>query len=278
MPKANKQPSVKYALNDEGYFVIEDYNRAKAFCSFFPGVAGLWGIPMWVFYVNRGQCMASFGIESKDKAIMEFQPANKSYRLTSLQGFRTFIKVKQGSKETYWEPFQNNIPGTDFKKTQTMYISAHDLVLEEKNLDLGLIAKVTYFTIPEEPYSALVRRVTVESTTNKKCSIEIIDGMPQIVPFGLKDWLIKNLARTTEAWVKVRNTNNNAPFYQLNVEVADTPQVQYITEGNFFFSFDPASKSKKLLNSIYEASKVFGSNLEYSCPDEFLNPAFKSTD
>ena len=98
------KPQSKYRLEPDGRFVIEDYNQSKPFSSFFPGIAGVWGIPMWVFYVNRGQCIASFGVESKDKAILEFQPANKAYRLTSLHGFRTFIKARTGSKTVYWEP------------------------------------------------------------------------------------------------------------------------------------------------------------------------------
>ena len=84
----------QYTLGKDGAFVISDYNKTSPFSNFFPGIAGVWGIPMWVFYVNRGQCLSSFGIESKDKSILEFQPANKAYRLTSLQGFRTFLKIK----------------------------------------------------------------------------------------------------------------------------------------------------------------------------------------
>ena len=97
----------KHYLNGQDRFVIENYNNAKPFTSFFPGIAGAWGIPMWVFYVNRGQGIASFGIESKDKAILEFQPANKSYRLTSIQGFRTFLKVDDGKAVKFYEPFAN---------------------------------------------------------------------------------------------------------------------------------------------------------------------------
>jgi len=50
---------VRYYLNKNGEFVIENYHLAKPFSSFFPGIAGLWGIPAWVFYVNRGQGIAS---------------------------------------------------------------------------------------------------------------------------------------------------------------------------------------------------------------------------
>lgn len=50
-----------YYLKDDT-FVIEHYDRQKAFASFLPGIAGVDGIPMWVFYNNRGQGIAGFGI------------------------------------------------------------------------------------------------------------------------------------------------------------------------------------------------------------------------
>ena len=92
-------------LTNEDEFVIKDYNNAKPFASFFPAIAGLWGKPMWVFYVNRGQAITCMGTTDKDGAIMEFLAANKAYRLTPRQGFRTFIKSGAGS---VYEPFKNN--------------------------------------------------------------------------------------------------------------------------------------------------------------------------
>ncbi|MBU0469752.1 MAG: hypothetical protein KJ736_11925, partial [Candidatus Omnitrophica bacterium] len=262
-------------LNGEGHFIIENYNQSKPFSNFFPGIAGIWGVPMWVFYVNRGQCIASFGIESKDKAIMEFQPANKSYRHTALNGFRTFVKVKTDKKEFYWEPFQRDILGTDYKKSQKMSITAHDLTLEEVNKALGLVITVNYYTLPNEHYSALFRKVTIKNISKKNLSVEIIDGLPMIVSYGMKDWLNKNLSRTIEAWIKVRNINKKAPFYQLNVEVSDKPEVIHTKEGNFFFSFNPQSKGEKLLDVIVEAAKVFGENTSFTSPTEYLKAGFK---
>jgi len=265
----------KYTLNTNGRFVIENYNKAKPFSNFFPGIAGVWGIPMWVFYVNRGQCIASFGVESKDKAIMEFQPANKSYRVTSLQGFRTFIKAISGSKTIYWEPFQNHLEGTDFKKKQTLSISAHDLTLQETNIDLGLTVTVNYFTLPEESYPALVRRVTVKNIGRKDYTVDLIDGLPAIIPYGLNDMLNKNISRTVEAWVKVGNLAKKAPYYRLNVEVSDRPEVTHIKEGNFFFSFDPRAKSGELLDPIVESACVFGKASDYLAPERFYQKHFK---
>ncbi len=86
---------------NENTYIIKDYARKKPFASFLPGLAGIHGIPIWCYYVNRGQCVASFGVEDKDHAIMEFFPAHQAYQNTPLLGFRTFVK-KEGK---YLEPF-----------------------------------------------------------------------------------------------------------------------------------------------------------------------------
>jgi hypothetical protein len=162
--------------------------------------AGIWGTPMWVFYVNRGQCISSFGIDNKDKSILEFQPANKAYRMTSLQGFRTFLKITSGRSKDFWEPFS----GAGYKgqpTRQTMSMQSHDLTIEDVNPKLGLKVEVNYFTMPQEPFPALVRRVTVThlGTSKKSYDIEMIDGLSIIMPYGLRDWAAKNMSRTAEA-------------------------------------------------------------------------------
>src|SRR5579863_5615320 len=163
-----------YYLDDNGAFVIEDYQHAKLFADFFPGVSGLYGIPMWAFYVNRGQAVSSFGIESKDKAILEFQPANKAYRLSSIQGFRTFLKISDGKNQKFYEPFANSLASA-YKIHQRMLITAHDLTIEEINTTLGLTVTVNYFTMPQEPFAGLVRRVTIENKGSKKLDVQCVD-------------------------------------------------------------------------------------------------------
>ncbi|MBI3602130.1 MAG: cellobiose phosphorylase [Candidatus Omnitrophica bacterium] len=263
----------QYRLCDDGSFVIEDYQHQKVFSNFFPGVAGLWGIPMWAFYVNRGQAMSSFGIESKDKAILEFQPANRAYRLTSLQGFRTFLKILDGRRQKFYEPFANSL-GSPYKISQRMTIKSHDLTIEDVNQTLGLKIQVNYFTLPQEPFAALVRRVTLENISKKEIHLEVMDGLPAINPYGLKDWLGKHMSRTVEAWMEVRNLSKKAPFYQLKAEVADTPQVTPIQEGHFYFAFEESSH--QLLDMIVEAACIFGQSSDFLVPEAFMvSPKFE---
>ena len=281
MPKS----ASNYFLDTDGTFVIEDYNHANAFSNFFPGIAGIWGIPMWVFYVNRGQGICSLGIESKDKAILEFHPANKAFRVASMQGFRTFLKVsaKGGSlpgrqagasggrskgKTIFWEPFQNNIE--EGNSTQRMLITSHDMTIEDINPKLGLKVSVNYFTVPNESFAALARVLTIENMGKKSLSLDVIDGLPLIIPFGIKDWVSKNMSRTAEAWMQVRNLKEKVPFYQLNVEISDTSQVKHIKEGNFYLSFAASGRSAKLLDVVVEPACVFGQADDFRIPENYL--------
>ncbi|MFH0753580.1 MAG: hypothetical protein V2A70_03340 [Candidatus Omnitrophota bacterium] len=261
--------NVDYYLRPDGAFVIEDYNQKKPFSNFFPGIAGEWGIPMWVFYTNRGQGIASFGIESKDKAIMEFQPANKAYRLTTTHGFRTFLKVRKGNAQKFYEPFLSPA-GSLYKIQQTMVITSHELTIEEVNVSLGVSVSVTYFTVPEEPFAGLVRKVSVRNISKNVLTIDMIDGLPVIIPYGQNEWVMKNMCRTIEAWYKVRNLDKKAPYFQLNVEAADTPQVKHIKEGNFYFAFDPKAKPGVLLEPIVETGLVFGQATDLRMPERFI--------
>jgi hypothetical protein len=267
-----KDKKPKYYLNSNGTFVIEDYNFSKPLANFFPGIAGKYGIPMWVFYVNRGQAIASFGTKDKDHAICEFFPANRAWQFASLQGFRTFIKISAGKKSIFYEPFHNGFASLGFKLINRIAISSHDLKLEEKNLSLGLEVNVEYFTIPNDNYAALARIVTVKNLSRKGKKIQLLDGLPQIIPFGTSNLFLKKLGRTIEAWMNVENLSQGAPFYKLDVDPTDRPEVIHIKEGNFYLGFHYNKNKPEIIKPVIDPQTLFGPITDFSCPLQFLTP------
>jgi len=264
---------IKYFLNRNEDFVIESYNQTKPFSSFFPGIAGAYGIPMWAFYVNRGQAIASFGIKDKDNAILEFQPANKSYRLTPMVGFRTFIKVVKGKNILLYEPFQDNLTNAQYKIKNSLSIGSCTLKIEETNPVLGLQVNVEYFTIPQDDFSALARIVTIKNLKNSKIDFELVDGLPQIIPLGVNNWFLKHLGRTVEAWMHVSGLDKNFSYYKLQVEPADTADISHITGANFYLSF---INDGKLIKPIVDPDVLFGTSKDLLYPKEFIkNTVFK---
>ncbi len=264
-----------YYLKDDKEFVIENYNQVTPFSSFLPAVSGLYGKPMWVFYVNRGQCIATAGINNKDYSIMEFIPANKAYRQTSLHGFRTFLKIRDGKKTFYYEPFQNNFYLNNVHEiSQNMYITSYDLKLEEINNTLGLKIKVMYCTLPGEKLSSLMRSVCITNISNKSLEVEFIDGLPIIIPYYLTDYNLKNESNLRQAWMGVENYKT-IPFYKIAVLPHDTPETVYVEGGNFFTGFS-FSKSKEISFSkvIVDPWIIFGNVTDLTYPENFFKEDF----
>ncbi|MBI5145380.1 MAG: hypothetical protein HZA27_04260, partial [Candidatus Omnitrophica bacterium] len=260
----------KYYLNSEGAFTIENYNFAKPFANFFPGIAGKYGIPMWVFYVNRSQCIISFGTKDKDHSILEFFPANKAWEFVSARGFRTFIKLYTNKKSVFYEPFHNGFTNLGFKLNNSLQITPYDLKLEESNLSLGLKINVEYFTIPNDSYAALARIVSLKNISGKTKTLQIIDGLPQIIPYGVSNLFLKKLSRTIEAWMKVENLDKDVPFYKLDVDPTDRPEVIHIKEGNFYLGFYFDKQKPKVIQPIVNPQNIFGPVTDFSCPYSFL--------
>lgn len=262
-----------YYINENSEFVIENYNRAKPFASFLPAIAGLNGKPMWLYYVNRGQCVSTFGINNKDNAIMEFEPANKSYRQTSLQGFRTFLRIRDraDNRTVYYEPFQDNPQDhTCYDLTQKMIITSHDLKIEEENRTLGLKFDVMFCTLPGETFSGLIRCVNITNQSGKNLEIEMLDGMPAILPYYLENNDLKEMSNLRQAWMRVEHANT-IPFYRIKALPYDTPETMLIEGGNFFLNIDFQGKETKISRTVVEPSVIFGNVTDFSYPANFMN-------
>jgi hypothetical protein len=255
------QPNYFHAGED--CFVVEQYNDCAPFASFLPGIAGMRGRPAWVFYVNRGQAIASFGVRNKDGAFLEFFPADKAYQLTPSRGFRTFLKIADGQQTLNYEPFQR---GAGPEVTQRLYVTPHEVGVEETNPKLGLRLRADVFTLAEAPVAGLLRRVEVVNTSGKTKNIEIVDGLPQVLPFAMNQWILKFMSRTSEAFMRVEGVEDNLPFYRLKVWPTDSPQVEAVIAGNFFAGFFKGKRS----SVIVDPERIFGLAGDFSRPERFF--------
>ena len=247
-------------FDEQQRFIIKHYDTARPFSSFLPGIAGVQGVPLWAFTVNRGQAIASFGVESKDQPIVEFQPANKAYQLTSTLGFRTFLKL--GSQ--HYEPFA---PATAIDRS--MFIGMNELELQEVNQPIGLQTNVVYFTVPQENFAGLVRQVTFKNISAQPLEFEVLDGLPAIAPYGVNNALLKDMSRTLEAWMEVFNFDQRMPFYRVRASVADSAEVEAVAAGHFALAFIDRGDHADQLPVLIDPARVFGYNTALTTPDRF---------
>ncbi len=235
-------------MNQTDNFEMSNYGKESTFASFLPGISGIRGIPIWCYYVNRGQCVVSFGVDNKDHAIMEFYPAHTAYMTVKRTGFRTFLR-KNG---TYLESF------SDESISHKMSIAMNGLTLEEDNTEEGLKTVVDYFTLPGENLGALVRKVTVTNTGSETIDLEILDGMPAVIPYGVGMESMKNMAQTTKAWMQVEDVEEKRPYYRVRVSMNDSADVKKVEGGNFSIG---CLENGEMLQPIVDPDVVFA----YDC-------------
>jgi hypothetical protein len=252
-----------FTFDEQGRFVIRDYAGRRPFASFLPGIAGPLGIPLWVFYVNRGQAIASFGVENKDNPILEFEPANNAYQTTPYTGFRTFLKLKRGEETALYEPFSPWHAADDSQ----MFIGMNELELQTVSTEYGLQTNVLYFALPGESFAGLVRQVTVTNVGDEPLTLEMLDGMPRVMPYGVDNRGLKEIGRTLEAWMAVFNLQEGMPFYRFQASASDTAEVSEIQAGHFYLGFDGSGRR---LPPFVDPIVVFGQNTALSAPDGFV--------
>lgn len=242
-------------------YKLENYGKKSPFASFLPGISGVKGIPIWCFYVNRGQGVVSFGVENKDHAIMEFYPAHQAYQTVKVTGFRTFIKKE---KEVF-EPFH------DENITHSMSIAMNGLELEEDNKEYNICTKVEYFTLPKEKIGALVRKVCIINTDNREVHLEILDGMPACIPYGVDQEEIKTMGQTVKAWMQVEQVDA-IPYMKVRASTADSAAVSEINGGNFTIG----SLSDGIrLKAITDPEVIFSYDLSLEKPVGFIEHGIK---
>lgn len=256
----------KYYFKDE-HFVIENYDNAKPFASFLPSIAGLYGIPAWVYYVNRGQAIAGFGIENKDNPIMDFVPANMAYRRTELVGFRTFIKIDDNVYEFF--------SSTSNKENvlRKMSIGRNTVSISETNSNIGFEINVEYVNITNRPYPGLIRQVRIKNLNNKPMKVELLDGLANIWPYGINDFTTKNMSNLGVAWFDVLISKDGIPFYKNRSTTSDTSSVGTVDMGHFYASY--SNKKEGTLPVIYDFEQVFGQNTSLTKAEGFKEKSIK---
>ncbi|MBB2184046.1 cellobiose phosphorylase [Lachnospiraceae bacterium MD1] len=249
----------KYYLKDDAY-IMEDFDKLPAFSSFLPGLAGVKGVPIWVYYTNRGQGINSFGIHNKNNAIMEFNPANTAYENTSIKGFRTFVKWE----DQFFEPFFTFDPNAK----RTFNIRKNSIWLEEVNTKYGLKFTVKYYVLPNDSVGALIRKVKVENIGKDEKQLEMLDGLPKIIPYGIANNSYKEMSNLLKSWTDIKNIENNAPFYTMRASTEDSEEFSDAEGGGYFYM---AINEGKVLPVIYDAELIFNYDTSLVHPVAFYN-------
>lgn len=231
-----------------------NYNQQLPFASFLPAIAGKQGIPMWVYYVNRGQAIAGFGIHDKSQPLLDFVPANVAYQRTSNIGFRTFIKHSKG----VYEPFQSSN-----NTAHELEVHPHKLVLRDHNTSLNIKTEVTYQTVVNQGIAGLIRSVKIDAQEE----VIVLDGLSTIYPSRTSDYMIKNMRNLAVAWMDVLDVDQIKVFKNRSA-TEDTSRVESSESAHYSVAFNEQNERYPIITDV---TKVFGTDTSMSVAVHFAS-------
>ncbi len=243
-------------LDGDGY-LIRDYHRRMPFAGFLPGLAGEVGVPLWAFYVNRGQAVCSFGLGSKEGAILDFQPANQAWARVEREGFRSFLITEGPGGPSLIEPFCGAAP----EARRIMRVGAAEVSVREESA--GLEWEAVYFTLANCRSGGLLRRLSLRNRGASRLLGVLADGLPRIVPSGISSFHIKGMSHTAQAWMGAEEPEAGLGFYRVTSSLEDSTEVRAYREGHFSLSLDGRGRR---LGLIRDPALVFGPDLGFGLP------------
>lgn len=245
-------------FDSQNRFIIADYQNKPPFSSFLPGIAGPMGVPAWCYYNNRGQAVCSFGVQDKDHAIMEFSPAHVAYRDVSRTGFRTFCKIDGAYTELFTQDCQMHIG-----------MSELEIRCREKNL----VVSAVYFGVPGERTGTLARILTVRNDSGTPVTIELLDGMPALVPYGINQDCLKNMTQLAKAWMQVEDRERGMAYFRVRASLTDSACVKKVEGGNFCLGWDDAGRR---LVPLVQPSLIFGEDTAFAVARQLRDHALET--
>jgi hypothetical protein len=151
-----------------------------------------------------------------------------------------------------------------------MRIEADRLRISEVDPTLGLSFDIEYFSPVNQPVGMLCRLVTIANVSNRSVHLDVLDGLPFVVPAGITEEALKRRRRVSEAYAAVRVLCHTVPFFASKVIAHDEAEVRRVRQGNFYASWLVGRQGLQAVAPIVDPDIVFGGGHDLATPRRFI--------
>jgi len=171
----------------------------------------------WLFIGSNGGITA--GRKNPDSALFPYYTVDKILETASLTGSKTILKVQQGGRVQLWEPFSRRYAGV-YRTENHLYKNrtGSTVLFEEINLDLQLTYSYQWCMSPRYGF---VKVASLHSTAEKPVQVELLDGVQNLLPYGLDQSLQNNLSNLADAYKKSELSASGLGIFSLSSMVVD---------------------------------------------------------
>jgi hypothetical protein len=163
-------------FENESYYKISNYDDMRPFFMSIVSPSN-----HWMFLSSNGGLTA--GRQNAESALFPYYTDDKITEMAHLTGNRTLMQVEREGKNFLWEPFSREYDGI-YAISRNLYKNRYGnkIVFEEINEDLGLTYR--YHWNSSDIYG-FVKRATLCNHNPDPCSLKVLDGIQNIMPYGV---------------------------------------------------------------------------------------------
>ena len=200
-------------LGGERFYAIRNVDRMPPFL-----VSVVSSGNHWLFASSNGGLAA--GRVSPDTALFPYITVDKIHESSPHTGPLTLVRVEAQGQPRVWEPFNREQDGV-FEVSRHLYknVRGDKLCFEEINHELALSFSYTWLTSDDFGF---VRRCEIRNIGRAECSLEVLDGLQNILPAGTPRFTQTNSSNLVDAykWTELLDGSGLA-LYTLYAGITD---------------------------------------------------------
>ena len=238
--------------NNEIFYKIEN---VEAMPPFFMSIVS--NSNHWMFIASNGGLTA--GRKNSDIALFPYYTDDKIIESIAHTGSTTVFLVTKEEKTYLWEPFSENNKGS-YSIKRNLYKNAYGnkVVFEEINTDLALCFSYEWNSSDRFGF---VRTAQLKNLGEADTSIEILDGLQNILPYGVGEDLQKQSSNLVDAYKKCElNAATGVGIYSLSAIIVDRAEPSEALKANLVWS-SGLKGAKKLISSTQLSAFRKGENI-----------------
>ena len=200
----------------------------------------------WMFIGSNGGLSA--GRKDCNQALFPYYTVDKILETSETTGSKTILRVDQDGKSFLWEPF-SVLTDSGYNIETNLYKSEYGnvVIFEQLNHDLGLSFKYQWSSSNRFGF---VRRATLGNLTKTKKIVHVLDGIQNLVPYGVEADLQNSKSNLVDAYKKSELEKEYAlGIYALSAIIVDRAEPSEALKATTVWS-SGLSKPTYLLSSF----------------------------
>ena len=228
-------------IDNENYYKIVNGDKMRPF---FMSIVS--DSNHWMFISSNGGLSA--GRKDSESSLFPYYTDDKITESADITGSKSIFQIHKEGKTYLWEPFSDRYKGI-YKTYRNLYKNSfgNKVIFEEINEDLGLTFKYQWNSSNRFGF---VRKSTLTNNTSSRIEITVLDGIQNILPYGVNEGLQNSRSNLVDAYKKCElESETGIGIYALSAIIVDKAEPSEALKATTVWSAG-IDKPKYLLSSL----------------------------